>query len=207
MTSSEESGRPPPETFEELMQATYRALCQHGYANLTLRKIAAESDKSRGLIHYHYDSKDHLVVALLEYLVDSFGARIDETADDPPDERLDTLLDWVAFGPQMGSQSGRAYHTAIFELRAQAPYNEEIQVQLRSNYRSIQQTCSGIIQDGIEEGIFRDVDPDGFAAVTLNAINSARDLDLTHGTEDALETVLDSLDRYLFSQLYVDRAR
>lgn len=207
MGSSEGSRRPPPETYEELMRATYQALCQHGYADLTLRKIAAESDKSRALIHYHYDSKDHLVVSLLEYLLDTFSARIDGLAGAPPDERLDALIDWVALGPQIASQSGQAYHAAIFELRAQAPYNEELRSQLRSNYLSIQHTCSEIIRDGTDQGVFRNVDPNSFAAILLHAISSARNLDLMHGTEDALDTVLDGLDQYLFSQLYVDSAR
>lgn len=49
---SETSDGPPPETHERLMQATYAALCEHGYADLTLRKIAAEFEKSRGLLYY-----------------------------------------------------------------------------------------------------------------------------------------------------------
>lgn len=198
---------PPPDTYEDLMQATFRALCEHGYADLTLRKIAAESEKSRALIHYHYESKDHLLVALLEYLVETFGKRVDGLADAPPDERLDTLLDWVAFGPEIGDRSGRDYHAALFELRAQAPYSEEIQSQLRANYLQIEQACSDTIRDGIEQGVFEEVDPEAFATLMLNAVNSARDLDNMHGTEDALETTLDSIDRYLFSQLYADSAR
>lgn len=202
---TDESGAPPEETYEDLMLATYRALCEHGYADLTLRKIAAESAKSRALIHYHYDSKDHLLVALLGYLIDSFTARIDDLSGAPPDQRLETLLDWVAFGPETGELSGQEYHAALFELRAQAPYNEAIQSQLQWNYLSIQDTCSDIIRDGIEQGVFCDVDPDGFAALALHSIDSARDADTMHGTEDTLETVLESLDRYVFSQLYADR--
>lgn len=207
MVSSETSSPPPEETYEELMQATYRTLCEHGYADLTLRKIAAESDKSRALIHYHYESKDHLIVALLEYLSESFGDRLESRAGDGPIDRLDTLLDWVATGPQLGSQDGRAYHTAIFELRAQAPYNAAIREQLSSNYLRIQETCVEIIRDGIKQGIFRPIAPEITAALILHAIGNARDLDLMHGTDDSLDTVLEALDQYVFSQLYDDSAR
>ncbi|RJS99484.1 TetR/AcrR family transcriptional regulator [Halococcus sp. IIIV-5B] len=207
MSSPEDGGHPPPETYEELMSATYRALCRHGYADLTLRKVAAESDRSRALIHYHYDSKNHLVVSLLEYLFETFSARLNDLAGAPPDDRLDALLDWVAYGPRIAGQSGQDYHTAIYELRAQAPYNEQLRTQLYSNYVSIQQMCIEIIRDGIEQELFKTVDPEEFTAIVFHAISSARNVDLMHETGNALDTVLDGLDRYLFSQLYVDSVR
>ena len=40
------------------MEATYRALCEHSYANLTTEKIAAETDLSKAALHYHYGIKE-----------------------------------------------------------------------------------------------------------------------------------------------------
>jgi AcrR family transcriptional regulator len=34
------------DTCEAIMSATYRALCAHGYADLTMQDIADETDKS-----------------------------------------------------------------------------------------------------------------------------------------------------------------
>jgi len=36
----------------EILDATYRSLCTHGYANLTLVKIAAETETSKSLIYF-----------------------------------------------------------------------------------------------------------------------------------------------------------
>ncbi|MEF8974259.1 MAG: helix-turn-helix domain-containing protein, partial [Haloarcula sp.] len=44
------------DTADDIMDATYRALCTHGYADLTMQDIADESDKSKAALHYHYDS-------------------------------------------------------------------------------------------------------------------------------------------------------
>ena len=60
------------DTDEEIMQATYRALSEHGYANLTIKRIAAEYGKSTAAIHYHYDTKDDLLAAFLDFLLDRF---------------------------------------------------------------------------------------------------------------------------------------
>ena len=47
----------PDEPREQVIRATYRALCAHGYANLTMRDIADETDLSKAALHYHYDTK------------------------------------------------------------------------------------------------------------------------------------------------------
>lgn len=60
MEAGESSGV-PPETAEEIRAATRRAFAEHGYANLSMAKIAAESEYSQSLLHYHFDTKAGLV--------------------------------------------------------------------------------------------------------------------------------------------------
>ncbi|PSQ42055.1 TetR family transcriptional regulator, partial [Halobacteriales archaeon QS_9_68_42] len=55
----------PEETRERITNATYRALCDHGYAALTMQDIADECDCSKSLLHYHFDTKEDLLVELL----------------------------------------------------------------------------------------------------------------------------------------------
>lgn len=202
MSDSSREDRPPEETYEALMRATYAALCEHGYADLTLRKIADEFEKSRGLVHYHYDSKDHLIVSLLEYLSERFADRIEATSEDPPAERLETLLEWLTVGPSFEGMTGRDYHTAIFELRAQAPYNEGIRAQLQRNFAFIEATCESIIREGIREGTFRPVDVETTAALVVHAVTSARNTQLTIDRDDAVDTVREALEQFVFPQLY-----
>ena len=83
----------PDEVHEELMAATYRALCAHGYADLTMQRIADEAGKSKSLLHYHYGTKQELLVAFLDYLFDRFEARVAATEGDAPETRLRVLLD------------------------------------------------------------------------------------------------------------------
>ncbi|PSP70021.1 TetR/AcrR family transcriptional regulator, partial [Halobacteriales archaeon QH_9_66_26] len=71
------------DTQAAIMDATYRALCEHGYADLTIQTIADEFDKSKSLLYYHYDTKDEILIGLLDYLLGQFTIRV---AIDPPDE-------------------------------------------------------------------------------------------------------------------------
>jgi len=57
------------------MEATYRALCAHGYADLTTQDIADESETSKASLHYHYDTKEELLLSFLDYLYDRFVER------------------------------------------------------------------------------------------------------------------------------------
>jgi len=43
--SVSEVGQMSQESKQEIMDATYIALCKHGYAELSIQKIADESDK------------------------------------------------------------------------------------------------------------------------------------------------------------------
>jgi len=45
------------ETKSEIIAATNRVLCEHGYAGLTIQKIADESSMTTAAIHYHFDTK------------------------------------------------------------------------------------------------------------------------------------------------------
>ncbi|MFT4884148.1 MAG: AcrR family transcriptional regulator, partial [Natronomonas sp.] len=119
------------ETRERIMEATYRALCEHGYASLTMQDIADECDCSKSLLHYHFDTKEDLLVALLAYLLERFEERI--ATDGDPRDRLVDLIDAFLFGDERSREEHRAFHTALLELRAQAPHNDAFRDQLAEN--------------------------------------------------------------------------
>lgn len=79
------------EPASEILDATYRALCEYGYANITLQDIAAEADTSKASIHYHYDSKNQLFVAFLDELYNQFTNRVGSPTGDTPREQLEAL--------------------------------------------------------------------------------------------------------------------
>lgn len=53
-------------TRAALLAATRRRLIAEGYANLSTRAVAAEAGVPLSQIHYHFGSKKHLVLALLD---------------------------------------------------------------------------------------------------------------------------------------------
>jgi AcrR family transcriptional regulator len=158
----------------EIMAATYRALCEHGYADLTMRDIADETGKSKATLHYHYDSKRSLLLAFLDYLYESFAERIADPAGETPSERLASLVDAALAPPDADEDARVAFGTAVLELKAQAPYDEAVRDRLRAFDEILFEHVRDIVVAGVESGAFRPVDPDDTARFVVTAIDGAR---------------------------------
>lgn len=57
-----------PETGTALLEAAKKVLRQQGYAGLSTRDVATLADVPLSQIHYHFGSKQGMVLALFEYL-------------------------------------------------------------------------------------------------------------------------------------------
>ncbi|WP_434521488.1 TetR/AcrR family transcriptional regulator [Halorubrum sp. AS12] len=166
-----------PSAAEEIMDGVYSALRAHGYADLTMQDIADECSKSKSLLHYHYDTKEDLLVAFLEYIVSDSEERIAARAADPPVERLVQFIGWFVFAPDETDRE--AFHIALLELRTQGPFNERIREQLARSDRLLRGTVADILADGIETGVFRDVDVEETAAMIVATLDGARTRQIT----------------------------
>lgn len=159
------------DTEEALMAATYRALCRHGYAGLTIQKIGEEFEKSNSLLYHHYEGKDDLLVEFLGYMLDRFEADVPfEEVDDPGDE-LQRLIDHV-LAPTIDEER-REFTSAMIELRAQAAHDPAYREAFTRHDRFFHDRLATVVRDGIEAGVFREVDPDGVASLVQTTFNGA----------------------------------
>ncbi|WP_247002749.1 TetR/AcrR family transcriptional regulator [Halosolutus gelatinilyticus] len=191
-----------PDVREAIMVGTYEALCDRGYTDLTAQDIADRTDKSKSLLFYHYDSKEDLVADFIGYLVERFDERVGALDDRPPVERLAAFVDWFLYGPR--DDDRRSFHTALLELRAQAPYNERYRDQLRKSDDRLRTALEGILRDGIESGEFREHDPEETAALLIAAFDGARIRQLTLGCDAYLDRVRSGAVRTVLDDVLAD---
>jgi len=182
------------DSAEEIMEATYRALCEHGYAELTMQRIADESERSKAALHYHYDTKEALLRSFLDYLLERFEQRPAAAEDAAPRERLDTFLEAIF---ESNTSEGTGFATALLEIKAQAPYNEAYRERLLEWDRAMRGTVADAVREGIETGEFREVDPERVARFVATTINGA------HVRQVALEEDLGETRELL--EAYLDR--
>lgn len=161
------------ETADELMEATYAALCKHGYASLRMQDIANESSKSKATLHYHYESKQELLYALLDHLQESFAERIETLEGETPAEQLVALIETYLI-PRDGDTQ-QEFRTAILEIKAQGPYDDRFRDELGEFDRLLHDRFRGILEAGQEQGAFRNsIDPDETADFIVTLLNGAQ---------------------------------
>lgn len=207
------------ETRAAILDATHRALCKHGYANLTIKKIAAEFDMTEAVLHYHYDTKENLLAAFLEHLLDEYAAQFNVEAIEKPRDRLLALIDAllvVQVGiddptrpieraddkPPLGSEE---LSMALLEMRGQAGRNEAFSEQFTVNYEYAWALMVATIEEGIEQGVFREVAPEQVATLLLTSMLGGRayHISLTH--DDVAPAARNALVDLILDDLLVPR--
>lgn len=191
------------DTHAQMMQATYEALRKHGYSELTIQRIGDEFPKSKSLIYQHYDSKDELLVAFLEYLLEQFEADlpIDHDFDDAQ-EHLETLIEYAL--PDEFDDGHLDFVSAIEALRGQAPHDETYQEQFAAADDFYRHLTADVIREGIEQGVFRDVDPERAAAFIVTTVHGARNQRVTADTDDPVRAARQELEAYVRTRLVAD---
>lgn len=79
----------------QILEAFRDVLGEHGYDGATIARIARAAGLTPGLLHYHFGSKQAILVALVEDLVGRARARIDarlEAASRDPEARVGAIL-------------------------------------------------------------------------------------------------------------------
>ncbi|WP_435180363.1 TetR/AcrR family transcriptional regulator [Halorussus sp. AFM4] len=199
---------PPENLFDEsaedtrtaIMEATYHALVEHGYAGLSIQRIADQFDKSKSLLYHHYEGKDDLLVDFLTFYLDYLQRETMVPPDAPAAERLRTFF--AGIDPADPARTDE-FVGVFVELRAQAVQCDDYEQLITRTDEYIREYLASIIEDGIEQGSFREVDPDRTAAFLVSILDSVL-LRRTTTTDDeaVARDVLDELDHYLETRLY-----
>jgi AcrR family transcriptional regulator len=179
-------------TDEEIIQATYRTLCKHGYADLTIQRIADESSLTSAAIHYHFNTKQELLDAFLQHMIDRLEQRLPDE-DMEPGERLAAFLDAVFTPPDTHEDD---FPVALMELKAQAPFQEVYRHRFEELDRTMRAIVAATVRDGVAAGAFDDADPETVARFVVTSIEGghARRVALGEGpteTRRMVETYLE----------------
>ena len=185
-------------TQAAIMDATYRALCKHGYADLTIQTIADEFEKSKSLLYYHYDTKDEILIAFLENMLDQFAVEDAVDISESPDEQLHAFVDTLL--PESPDEDQREFHVALLELRSRALSKDAYREQFTRADRLIHDTLSDILTAGVEAGIYQDVDVGRTAELLILTINGAM-LQQATTNDDTIEEARDGIAWIIESRL------
>lgn len=187
---------------DDVVHAVRQALGKHGYARLTTKKVAAESDKSEAGLYYHYDSKDEMVAAFLEWSTGWLATELDGLAATDPESRLREACDLLFVTTD--DEERRGVNVAVMELLSHAPHNETLREPLVDLERHVVDTLADIVAEGVEAGVFRDVDPRATAAFLVAATDGSTGFYLALGLDEFEPLLREGLSAYIDSLLVAE---
>jgi AcrR family transcriptional regulator len=135
---------------------TARALFpKHGFNGISIRSIAAKARLTTGAVYFHFKNKKEIYRAICreaaDLLIDIFRRKMD--ARKTPNQKListfDAYLEFYYNHPD--------YYNILME--AKADYDSSEDDDSRAGFKDVIHVSEEPIRMGIEQGIFREIDP------------------------------------------------
>ncbi|WP_131113780.1 TetR/AcrR family transcriptional regulator [Lichenihabitans psoromatis] len=102
------------ETRARIVAGALRALETHGLGQTTTRRIAEESDIRLATLHYHFSSKEAVLLAVLEMMIDDMTATL--TARTRSSDALDARIAYILRASWSYVEQTRAKQIVQYEL-------------------------------------------------------------------------------------------
>lgn len=187
------------ERQKQILEAAISQFARHGLHATRMEDIARESGLSKGALYLYYQSKDAIIAALLRTLFawELRGTRVIATMEGSVTDRL------LAITQMLADELDRmAVAMPIFlEFYAVALRQASVREHLAKMYEEYRGPLATLIQEGIDRGEFRAVDPDGVAltwvalleGLTLLWALNPRGVAWRERAESAVHLLLDGL--------------
>jgi AcrR family transcriptional regulator len=136
-----------------ILDAAVRRIAREGIDEVRIARIATDAGVSAALVHYHFDSREALLVEALEHSYELAGDQRMAVAGNPaaaPEERLRALV--AACLPEPGAQ--RDDFLLWVELWLRAGRRPELAATAGRLYARLHEWASEVIADGAARGAF-----------------------------------------------------
>jgi TetR/AcrR family transcriptional repressor of bet genes len=168
---------------QKLITATINSIAKRGFAETTLAKVSAGAGLSRGIVNFHFRSKDALFLEALKFLSREYQenwSRAFDQAGPTAAEKLEAVL-MVDFDPPLSNRNRIAAWYAYYgEAKSRPTYMAECMDRDQATFRAITELCRAII----EEGGYPNLDPER-TAEGLGAMGEGLWLDILISPHDS----------------------
>jgi TetR/AcrR family transcriptional regulator, transcriptional repressor of bet genes len=157
----------------EIVDALLSVMAKTGFDNATVAAIAREAGLTSGLLHYHFENKQAILVALIERLLAGLERRVLlrlEEAGDDPRRRLHAVIDaHVAIGDDADPRAVAAWVVVAAEAVRQSDVRRLYSRAIKATLERLSSLVSACLK-----AKKKDTRPAAaIAAATLSAIEGA----------------------------------
>ena len=154
---------------DQIITATVTCIVKHGYHNFSMQDVALEAGVSKGIIHYYFLNKDELMMAVLDKCsIDIENMLLEEmrTIDDPL-KKLEIFID-VCFDVL---RSKKEYYQVNMDFWTQINQKEAVREVIARHYEKFRETAAQVIDEGIDAGIFRELNSRMYASYIISVVD------------------------------------
>src|SRR5579863_1128234 len=151
----------------QILDAAMVVFARSGFHEARMDDIVQESGLSKGTLYWYFKSKEEIITAISQRLFATDIELVEGllTADGTVSERLQQLIrDRI-----QGLQEMSGMVTILFEFYAAALHQEGVRQFIKAYFQNFHDLLVALIQQGIERGEFRPVNPLA-AATALDAV-------------------------------------
>lgn len=155
-----DSGALTPKQVQIIVTA-YRVMSERGVDRVSLQEVADQAEVSKGLILYHFGSKENLVLTTMRWVLTRVEQRIRAAIGhaERPEERIAAMIDAIFVDPEANRRFYLAYLELLDHAARFAPFSR-----LHATFQSIvNELYAQVVREGVEAGMFTvdDVDESG----------------------------------------------
>ncbi len=176
---------------DRILSASAILFCEHGYAGVSMRKIAESCEMKAGSLYYHFASKDQILIEVLNIGIQKVHAAVATALSDAPEDALpiDRLRRAVS-GHLHALLEYSSFTSANVRIFRQVP--DEIQHGNLEVRRAYEAFWDCFLQELKDAGALRsDVEPRSFRLMLIGALNATLEW-----FDPTLGNVGDLADRY-----------
>lgn len=185
---------------QQIHAAALTWFARKGYHLATMDEIAFESGLSKGTLYWYFPSKKELFISLLDDTMKQFGDEwqvLVDAADVGAIAKLEMSL--AFFKTEMVKMSPLV--DILLEAWALLRHDDEIAERLRKFYVPFTDLMAGIIEEGMEEGVF-DVENPSVSAMVIVTLFDGIMLAISTGLDlGDWERILDSAEEMVLRGL------
>jgi AcrR family transcriptional regulator len=145
---SEREGR-GPDTRRRLVESAWGVIAERGLAGLTTRHVARAAGVSHGMCHYYFETKDEMVLAVVDHARRYWIDPLESLVDGPASSRatLDAVIGWMA------EPATREVMRVHLQLMAHSEYDERLRERMSQEYSRWHQGYVRLFEALIRDGV------------------------------------------------------
>ncbi|GAB5470513.1 MAG: TetR family transcriptional regulator C-terminal domain-containing protein [Rhodospirillales bacterium] len=140
----------------KLIEATIQLISEVGISGVTVSRVVERAGVSRGLINLHFETKEAMLLEVLDSLTGEWGAAWQEEAQEPSDDPARKLLDLLLISfrpPVFDTARNSAWQCFYADPRFRSTYQERYHETDQAYLECLAELCRQVSGQGLGQSL------------------------------------------------------